>query len=302
MADLMRWAPKDSNAALVWLLDQSNDESTCWAWDSVAKQHGSLLLHYGASRHCAKWGDTVLALYHALQAHQRDSGNALLDLWLARLLVKTNQAHQARMVLFETRNFQTVSTYGLELEKAVLQTLQRAGRVNPLSLVEAMGRFSQWKLADFEADMAVLDEVFLESLEQYPYDIRRRGPGAALRMVWIGQELRRQGMSGPHILWLGLYERSLGYAFESKGWEFLFGLAHTFDRHDLVTYAKKELTRIEVESQMVLPAAQLTTLHSENMAFLDTWQNWGAHSNLTVGEALQKSERLPFWQFCLREW
>jgi hypothetical protein len=300
--DLRRWAPDDSDLALLTLLDENSQGSHCSNWDSAAQKHRTSVLHFGASRRCAQEGDTAKALRHAYSSQKLDSGNAVTDLWLARLLAKTNRFYEARMIFFESRRFRSASLYGLEIENATLRVLQKAGRANPLSLVEAMGHFSEWKFAPMEEDLDVLYEVFLEPLETHPYDIRRRAPEAALRMVWAGEQLRRHSLLGPRILWWGMEERILGYAMEAKGWEFLLAHAHAFERADLITLAEWELRKVQREAESILPHFETSLRHSPSMEFLDRWQTWSADSDCTVEQALERASHQKAWLQAQREW
>jgi hypothetical protein len=307
--DLQKWAPQEPAVVFLSLMNALQDESPPQrelldALDSLAwVEQGEAMLLWATSRQWVRTGlreDTLRAIDLARQAREADLGNALLDVWLARLLARSGQVHAARMLFFENHAFNHADAYGPRRETWMLRSLQKAGRVNALSMAEAIGIFAQVKPFDLSEDIDVLNEVFLEPLNHHPYDIRRRAPEAALRLVWAGQMLRRQSLAAPGLLWSGLEERAMGYAFEAKGWEFLAGFGEAFSRPGLTQKAHTGLARLRFEAEAVLAAAERQWSQAMPTQFLNAWQMLGEHEGLTLGEALRHAENQPYWHRVLR--
>lgn len=310
LQDLHTWAPHQFETRYLILtapssppMDSAQDDETTrarlLALDSLAMAVANdPMLFWTASRLWVTTGrheDSLLALDRAQRARSADLGNALLDLWLARLLARLGQVHEARMLFFETANFRHADAYGPQRETWVLRALQQAGRMNAFSAAEAIGIYAVSKPFDLGEDTEVLREVFLDPLEAHPYDIRRRAPQAAMRLIWVGQFLRRQSLAAPGPLWSGLEERAWGYAFEDKGWEFLAEFGAAFERKELETLALTQRIRLQNEAETVVEKATLGWQKADPARFLDLWQNLAEQDGLKVGEALKQGERHSFW-------
>jgi hypothetical protein len=309
LEDLQRWAPQEPAVAFLSLMNAllgglPPRRELLLSLDSLASAlPHEAMVGWAASRQWVRTGlrdDTLRAIDRARQAREADAGNALLDIWLARLLARSGQVHAARMLFFESHAFSRADGYGPRRETWMLRALHKAGRVNALTMAEAIGFFTEVNPFELSEDLDVLHEVFLEPLNQHPYDIRRRAPEAALRLVWTGQMLRRQSLSAPGLLWSGLEERALGYAFEAKGWEFLAGFGEAFARPALLQMAHAGLLRLQLEAGIVLAAAGRQWSQALPSQFLSAWQILGEDEQLTLGEALKHAESQPYWHSVLR--
>lgn len=301
LEELQRWLPEDDEVKLLAALAESDAlrrSEALRAASVFSPDNPVLLLAWSAT--AIELGRVPEAYALAEAAFEADPGNAMLDLWRSRLAANAGDLPSARMLFFSSRIYSGTDLYGPRLEAILIGALARAGRLNPLSVSEAQGFFARLYQPPWEETLEVLREVFLDSLPSRPYDIRRRAPGAALRLAWAGESLRRSALQGPTIFWSGLREHTLGYAMEGQAWQFLLGHAQTFGLEDLAFEAEWHLAKVANESESIIAQASRRNRQGESLIFLNDFAHWSDDPGITVGEANAKARLSPYWRRLLR--
>jgi hypothetical protein len=299
--DLARWAQPSLGLSLILALSEDDLDARLQALEKASvtwPNQGVLWLCL--SQAYSESGDFNAASVAADAAVKADPENTLTDLWQARMALACGDIPKARMLFYATKNFNRADTYSYALEIMLLNLMHSAGRFNPYSLSEAQGVFLALHLPQFEETLEVLREVFLDSLEQRPYDIQRRAPEAALRLIWTGSLLRQEALKGPRVLRDGNRERALGYALEAKGWEFLALHGEAFRRSELQQMALGQWAKIQRESERVMKAARANSFSGPGLAYLNSFQNWGEDTTLTLNQIIPAARLLPLWKMAAR--
>ncbi len=148
--------------------------------------------------------------------HPRHAALHLLNYYL---MARVGEIPQARLAL-------NVSDLGegfcfARLEEILVGLYDRAGRFNPYTLMEMAELYRSVPLPPFESLMDVLYTIFLEPLEQRPYDIRLRGRDAAVELYNLGYRLRTRAEGLPTLFSQGYERITLGYVLQLKAAEFL---------------------------------------------------------------------------------
>ncbi len=301
LEDLQRWLPNDAEVKLLAALADTNALERSEALrDAFLLSPRDPLLLSAWSATAADLGQMQEAYALAEAAQAADPGNAMLDLWRARMAAKAGALPSARMLFYSSHPFSGADLYGARLEVLLLKAMSRAGRLNPLSVSEAQGLFVRLYQPPWEQCLEVLREVFLDSLPVRPYDIRQRAPGAALRLAWTGEVLRQSALHGPNVFWTGLSEQGLGYAMEAQAWQFLLGHARSFGRAELEFEAQWHLAKVLRESEGVFAQSQQRHRNGASLNFLNDFGTWSENPGLTVGDANAKARQSRFWKLVLR--
>lgn len=303
LEDLSRWLPDNAEVRFFKAMTEKDaGERRRQLQLALNGDADSPVILAALSREWADAGDWEKAMAYADLALQADPGNALLDLWRARTALGAGKLPEARLLFFGEKSFTHCDSYRNFLENRFLSAMTDAGRFNPYSLTEAQGLFARIPWPDWEGDLEILREVFLDSLGEHPYDIRLRAPEAALRLVWSGISLRQQSLQASGILWDGLDDRALGYAMEVKGWAFLKEFGKAFGRRRLSEMADMQGTRALREADAVLTEAALASRRGMAVEYLDAFAAWSRDRDMTVQMAISRAHGLKLWRHAQRRY
>jgi hypothetical protein len=227
------WYPHDWRLHLYRALTDSSWEGKVESLRRADSLHpGELLIAYQLclaylerdkpeeERLARPWLDKALAA---------DSGNGVLRVIEAYVLLKEDRLSQARALFMDPRRLPGGDFYYPRLEEAVLGLFSDSRHLNPYTLTEAVELYRRIPFPPFEKLIDILYSVFLSPLADHPYDIRVRGRDAAKGLFQLGRKLRVQSYSGSKALSGGYEQRSLGFMFQLKSSEFLTLFYRTFE-------------------------------------------------------------------------
>jgi hypothetical protein len=155
------------------------------------------------------------------KARSLDSGNGVLRVVEAYLLLREGHLPQARALFLDPHRLPRGDFYYPRLEEALLGLFSDGRHLNPYTLTEAVELYRRVPFPPFENLIDILYSVFLSTQADHPYDIRKRGRDAALGLFALGRNLRTGSYAGPKVLSGGYEQRSLGFMFQLKAAEFL---------------------------------------------------------------------------------
>jgi len=240
----------------------------------------------GDPRQARLWLDKALA---------RDSGNGVLRVIEAYLLLREGRVPQARALFQDPRRLPRGDFYYPRLEEALLGLFSDCRQWNPYTLTEAVALYRRAPFPPFEKLIDILYSVFLSTQGEHPYDMRQRGRDAALGLFRLGRNLRVDSYAGPKVLSGGYEQRSLGFMFQLKAAEFLTLYYRTFEDSAGASEAFAGLTEAQKEYDAFLasrPWEDSATTH-----YLDAWSALiRDRPKMKLSQALDSAREWTLWK------
>ncbi len=240
-------------------------------------------------------GDPVRARPWLDKALARDSGNGVLRVIEAYLLLREGRLPQARALFTDPRRLPRGDFYYPRLEEALLGLFSDCRQWNPYTLTEAVALYRRVPFPPFEKLIDILYSVFLSTQGEHPYDIRRRGKDAALGLFRLGRNLRVDSYAGPRVLSGGYEQRSLGFMFQLKAAEFLTLYSRTFEDSAGANEAFAGLTEAQKEYEAFL--ASRPWEDSATTRYLDAWSALiRERPSMRLPQALDRAREWTLWK------
>ncbi len=298
---LCRWHPHDWRAHLARALDADASSPQRRAELTAAlrlRPHEPLLLYALAvnllAAHAPADDSNAVALLTAALA--RDPENGVLDLTRAVAQARLGRVFAARTVFLATRGFPRGDLYGRRLEDALLGMLDTGLRLNPYDVIQAEDWYRALPLPPVAEWSGALETIFLDPLQQHPYDIRARGREAALGLYRLGRCLVDASLDPERIFSDGREERMLGWLLQTKAAQFLADYNRTFAR-PVKGFAPAE--QIALRLQAAVDAPDVPPRDWE--LFLGDWERLGqTNPDETLGWAAQRMQTASLWRKVLR--
>jgi hypothetical protein len=224
-----------------------------------------------------------------------DSGNGVLRVIEAYLLLREGRLPQARALFLDSRRLPRGDFYYPRLEEALLGMFSDCRQWNPYALTEAVALYRRVPFPPFEKLIDILYSVFLSTQGEHPYDIRLRGRDAALGLFRLGRNLRVDSYPGRKVLSGGYEQRSLGFMFQLKAAEFLTLYHRTFEDSAGANEAFAGLTEAQREYDAFL--ASRPWEDSVTTGYLDAWSGLiRDQPKLKLSEAMERARQWTLWK------
>ncbi len=239
--------------------------------------------------------DPVLARLWLDKALALDSGNGVLRVIEAYLLLQEGRLPQARALFLDPRRLPRGDFYYPRLEEALLGLFSDCRQLNPYTLTEAVALYRRVPFPPFEKLIDILYSVFLSTQGEHPYDIRLRGRDAALGLFRLGRNLRVGSYAGPKVLSGGYEQRSMGFMFQLKAAEFLTLYYRTFEDSSGADAASQGLTEAQREYDAFLGSRPWED--SATTGYLDAWSGLiRDQPGMKLPEALDRARGWTLWK------
>lgn len=229
------------------------------------------------------------------KARSLDSGNGVLRVAEAYLLLKENRLPEARALFLDPRRLPGGDFHYARLEETLLGLFSDSRHLNPFTLTEAIGLYRRVPFPPFEKLIDILYSVFLSPLPEHPYDIRIRGRDAALGLFRMGRKLRVQSYAGPRVLSGGYEQRAMGFMFQLKASEFLTLFYRAFE--DTANSKESYGDMMDAQQEYEAFLAGQPWEDSAVVGYLDSWSRMiREEPKLTVSDAVARAREWTLWK------